>query len=233
MRHGQGRYLAPDGADLIGLTAIQTDTLVEDTTAHSVALYIVVVAVHHSAVLVVADFALSILSQLGTLSEELLLEVLENLLEGISTILLGQSLLGDIVCGLVQFFIHTCAEVLVVNLVVVLALHVLTELLAQLLLEFAHGLDGIHSGLEGTQQILLRHLFHLTFHHHDVLSRSTNHDVHVGLLHLLEGRIDYILAIDTSHAHLRDGALEGNIRASQGCRCSKTCQCIGLVNAVC
>ena len=55
MRHGQRRYLAPDGADIGGLTTIETDALVEDATAHGVALYIVVVAIHHGFVFFVAD----------------------------------------------------------------------------------------------------------------------------------------------------------------------------------
>ena len=115
---------------------------------------------------------------------------------------------------------------------VVLALHVLTELLAQFGLQFAHRLDGVHSSLEGTQQILLADLLHLTFHHHDVLGRGTDHDVHVGLLHLLKGRINHILTVDTCNADFRNRALERYIRASQGCRGSKTGKCIGLVNTV-
>ena len=41
VRHGQRRNLAPDGADVSGLTTIETDTLVEDATAHGVALHVV------------------------------------------------------------------------------------------------------------------------------------------------------------------------------------------------
>ena len=132
-----------------------------------------VVAIHHSAVLIIRDnrrfrILRSFLSS-STLCEELLLEVLEQLLEGISTILLGQCLLGDVIGGLIQLFIHAGTEVFVVHLVVVLALHVLAQLLRELSLQFAHGFDGLHSGFQGTKQILLRNFLHLAFHHHDVL----------------------------------------------------------------
>ena len=206
VRHGQRRNLAPDGADLVGLTTVQTDTLVQDATAHSVALYIVVVAVHHSVLL----FQL-VLSQVGMLSSILLLEVGQNLLEGLSTGVLLEGLLGHVVGGLIELLVHLLAQCLVVHLVVILALHVLAQLLRELGLQLTHGLDGSHSSLQRTEQILLTDFLHLTFYHHDVLSRSTYHDVHIGLLHLLEGRINHILAIDASHANLRDRTLEGDI----------------------
>ena len=150
MRHGQGRNLAPDGADVGGLTTVQTNTLVQDATAHGVTLYVVVVAVHHSVLL----FQL-VLSQLSVLSGILLLEVSQNLLEGLSTLLLLQSLLRYVVGRLVQFLVHTLTQLLVVHLVVVLALDVLTQFLAQLSLQLAHGLDSVHGSLQGAQQILL------------------------------------------------------------------------------
>ena len=164
MRHGQWRNLTPDRTDLISLTTIQTDTLIEDATTHSVTLYIVVVAIHHGIFL----FQL-ILSQVSMLSSILLLEVSQNLLKGLSTSVLLQSLLGYVVCGLIQLLVHTLTQLLVVDLVVVLALYILAELLAQLSLQFAHGLDSVHSSLQGTEQILLRNFLHLTFYHHDVL----------------------------------------------------------------
>ena len=165
--------------------------------------------------------------------EIFLLEVLEDLLEGVGALLLLQGLLRHVVGGLVALLVHLLAQGLVVHLVVVLALHVLAQFLREFGLQFAHRLDGVHGGLQGSQQVLLADLLHLTFHHHDVLGRGTDHDVHVGLLHLLEGGINHILAVDTGHAHLADGALEGNVRASQGGRGGKACQSVGLVNTVC
>jgi hypothetical protein len=55
VRHRQWRDLAPDGTDIGGLTSIETDTLIEDATAHGIALHIVVVTLHHSLVLILGD----------------------------------------------------------------------------------------------------------------------------------------------------------------------------------
>ena len=86
MRHGQRRHLAPDGTDIGGLTTVETDTLVKDATAHGVALHIVVVALHHSLILILRD--LGVIGNLRMFCEILLLEVLENLFEGFGTLLL-------------------------------------------------------------------------------------------------------------------------------------------------
>ena len=161
-----------------------------------------------------------------------LLEVFENLVEGIVACLLVECLTCHVINGLVEFLVDLLAQFLVVHLVVIFALHVLAELLAQFGLQFAHGLDGLHGSLEGTDHILLRHFLHLAFHHHDVFGRGTHHDVHVGLLHLLEGGVDDVFALDTGYTHLTDGTFEGDIRTCQGGRGSKASQRIGLVNAV-
>ena len=84
--------------------------------------------------------------------------------------MLLEGLLGDVVGGLVELLVHALAQCLVVDFVIVLTLHVLTQFLREGSLEFAHGLDGIHGGLEGTQQILFADFLHFAFNHHDVLS---------------------------------------------------------------
>ena len=61
--------------------------------------------------------------------EILLLEVCQQFLESVGTVLLGQRLLGDVVGGLVEFLVHLLAQCLVVHLVIVLTLNVLTQLL--------------------------------------------------------------------------------------------------------
>ena len=95
MRHWQRRNLAPDRTDLVSLTTIKTDTLVEDATTHSIALYIVVVAIHHSVLLFHLVF-----SQVSMLCSILLLEVGQDFLESLSALLLLESLLCNIVSGL-------------------------------------------------------------------------------------------------------------------------------------
>ena len=211
MRHGQRAHLAPDGADLVGLTTVETDTLVEDAAPHGITHHIVVVAVHHVVFLLQA-----ILVEVGVCSGIRLFEISQDLIESLGTSVFFQCLLGDVVGRLVEFLVHLLAQFLVVHLMVVLAFDILAEFFRQFGLQFAHGFDGIHSHLECTEQILLAHLFHLTFHHHDVVGGGAHHHVDVGLFHLLKGRIDHIFAVDTSHAHLGDGALEGNVGASQG-----------------
>ena len=209
VRHGQGRDLAPDGADLVCLTSVETNALVKDATAHGIAFHVVVVAVHHGLILVLRN--LRSLVNFLMLSKEFLLEVLQQLLESLGALLLLKSLLGDVVGGLVELLVHLLTQGLVVHLVVILTLHVLAQFLGELGLQLTHGLDGGHGSLQGTNHVLLAHFLHLAFHHHDVLSRSTNHDVHVGLFHLVEGRVNDILTVNTGHAHLTDGALEGDI----------------------
>ena len=206
VRHGQWRHFAPDGAYLVARAAVETDALVEDAAAHGVALHVVIVAVHHGVLLFELVFG-----ELCVLGCVLLLEVGEQFLEGVGAVLLGQSLLGDVVGWLIELFVHALAQFLVVHLVVVFALDVLTELLGELCLQLAHGLDGCHGRLQCTDHILLGHLLHLAFDHHNVVGRCADHDVHVGFFHLLECGVDDIFATDTGDTHFGDGALEGNI----------------------
>ena len=141
-----------------------------------------------------------------------LLEVGEDLVEGLfARLFVVVASLSDSVALVVGLLADLLAQLLVVNLVAILALNVCAKFLRELCLEFAHRLDGSHSSLQSTDHVLLRHFLHLTLYHHDVLGRSANHDVHVGFFHLLEGRVDDILTVDACYAHLRDWAFEGNI----------------------
>ena len=51
VRSGQIVGFTPDGANLVGLTAIEANTLIENTAAHSLLLYIVIVALHERSLL--------------------------------------------------------------------------------------------------------------------------------------------------------------------------------------
>lgn len=70
------------------------------------------------------------------------------------------------------------------------------------------------SDLESFEQCAFGHFVHFAFYHHDVLFRSTYHDVHVSVLELFVGRVNYVFAIDASYANLRDWAFEGNVAGS-------------------
>ena len=146
--------------------------------------------------------------------------------------MLLQCLLRDVVGGLVALLVDLLAQLLVVDLVAVFALHVLAEFLGEFLLQAAHGLDGFVGYLQGLEQILLADLLHLAFHHHDVLFGGTDHDVHVGVLHLLEGGIYDVLAIQTDDAHLGDGTFEGDVTDAEGSAGGETSQCIGHIHAI-
>ena len=206
MRHGQGRYFAPDGADVGGLTAIQTLTLVQDATAHGVAHHVVIVSGSLGVLLLQL-----VGCQVGMVGIVFLQEVSQDLVEGIHTGVLLQSLLVDIVHRSVELALDLLAQLLVVHLVTVLALHVGAQLLRQLVLQLAHRLDGLGGSLQGTDEVLLGHLFHLALNHHNVVLGGTHHEIHIGLFHLLEGRVNNILTINASYANLGNGVLKGDI----------------------
>ena len=207
MRHGQRAYFAPDGANFVSFTTIKTLAFVEDATAHGIAQHIIVVACSQSVLL----FQLFGSKLFGVFGIVLLQEVSNDFVESIVAFLLRQSLLGNIVHGLIQLVVHLLAQIFVVHLVVVFALNVFTQFLSQFFLHGAHGLDGIVSHFEGLDKVLLGNFVHFAFHHHDVIFGCAHHDIHVGLLHLFEGGINNILAVNPSNANLADVEIEGNI----------------------
>ena len=227
VRAGQRTCLAPDGTDVRRLATVEADAFVQDAAAHGVLLHIVVVAVYQG-VLLFQFLGGHIGVCLGVSSLELLADSLESLGTGV----LLKALFGDVVSLLVASLLDGLAQLVVVHLMAVFALHVLAKFLAQLLLEAAHGLDGLMSALQGSQQVGFLYFLHLALHHHDVLLGSTDHEVHVGILELLESGVDDKLAANACHAHFGDGTLEGDITASQSCRSGKASQSIGHVHTI-
>ena len=65
------------------------------------------------------------------------------------------------------------------------------------------------SGAECLQEIGLAGLVHFAFYHHDVVVGSTYHQLHVGILELLECRINYKLTVYVLRALLPIGPLKG------------------------
>ena len=228
VRHGQSTYLAPDGTDVSGLAAVQTNTLVQDTATHCILLHVMIVTVYQSVLL--CQF---VIAQFGVCSSILQLEVLADLLKSLGTRMLLQCLLGNVVSGLVASGLHQLAQFLVVNLMAVLTLHVGTKFLGQFLLQLAHGLDSLMGSLQGAKQILLANLLHLALNHHDILLGSTYHQVHISLLQLCKGGVDNVFSVDTCHTNLTDGAIKRYVAAAQCSTGGKTCQCIGHIHAIC
>ena len=227
VRTWQWTYLAPDRTNLGWHTTIQTLTLIENATTHSIAHHIMVVTIHHGFFLGQLVFC-----QVGMCSSILLLEVCQNLVECLGTCMLIECLLRDVVSWLIQFLLHLLTQLFVISLVAILALHGRTNFLCQFHLSLAHHLDGFMTSLQCTEQVLLRNLTHFAFHHHDILISGTYHDVHVGILQLLEGWVDDILAIDASYANLRDRTTERYVRNSQCCRSSQASQCVRHIYAI-
>ena len=192
------------------MTTIETSTLVEDATTHSIALYIVIVAVDKSVLLF--EFLSSQVRVSGSVS---FLVVLANLLESLCACMLLQSLLCYVVGWLIAYLLNIGTQILVVYFVAVLALNVCAKFLHQFLLKLALWLDGIVSSLERSKKILLRNFLHLALNHHDVLLGSTNHQIHISLFQLLECWVDDELAVDTCYTNLRNWTLERYIRTSK------------------
>ena len=122
--HWQRADLTPYRTYLVGLAAVKTNALVENATAHGVAHHIVVIAVGLGSFLLEFVFA-KIAVSLNILS----LKVFNNLVESFLTGMLVKSLFCNIVNGLIEFLVDLLAEFLIVDFMVILTLHVLTQLL--------------------------------------------------------------------------------------------------------
>ena len=221
VRAGDIVGLAPDGADLGGLAAVQTDTFVEDATAHSLALHIVVVAFYEGGLLVAGLF--------GKSGNILVADGVEGVL---APVLVGAAGLGHGVSLVIALVVHVLAEILVVYFVVVFAFYSLACGFCKLELHGAVFLDLFVSELESFQKFGFRNFIHLTLDHHDVFGGGAYHQFHVGTLELLECGIDDELAVNAGHTHLRDGAVEGDVAAGDGCGSGQTGKGVGHFHTV-
>ena len=126
------------------------------------------------------------------------------------------ALFGKIVALLVDGLADAFAQLFVVYLVAVLALLLLAGLDGELVQHAALDFDGLMGGLEGVKHHVLADLFHLAFHHHDVVLGGGHDEVEVGALNVLHGGVDDVLAVEVAHAHLANGAVEGNVAHGEG-----------------
>ena len=201
VRSGQGAYLAPDGTDVGGLTAIQTLTFVQYGAAHSLFLYIVVVAVHHGGNLVHLDA--ESLGAGGHIIQTLGLEVLAYLREHrLAVVLVGVGAGSLCVSASVTVVMNSLLQLVVVHLMAVFAFYLLAIFLHHLQLCLALGLDSLVGGADGIQHDAFGHFLHLALYHHDVIQRSGNYQFEVSVLALLEGGVDDELAVDACYAYL-------------------------------
>lgn len=143
---------------------------------------------------------------------ELSLELFADSLEsGNAFVLVVVSGSGDGVCLLIAGIVYGLAQLLVVHLVAVFALHGRAYLFGKLHLRLTLHLDSLVGSLHGVQQVELGHLVHFALHHHDVLVRGSYHKVHIRFFQLLEGRVDDELSVDARYAYLRYRSVEGNV----------------------
>ena len=221
VRTGQIIYLTPDRADVGSLAAVQTDAFVEYAAAHGLALYVVVVALHHS-LFFLAFF-------LGDGFDVFLADSVEAIL---TPVLVGAAGFGNGVSLVVAFCVNVGTESLVVHLVAVFALNSGTNSFGQFHLNLALCLDSVVGGTEGSEQVGFAHLVHLAFHHHDVVVGGANHQFHVGFLKLVESGVDNEFTVDACNTHFGDRTVEGNIADSESSRSGKAGQTVGSVNAI-
>ena len=228
MRHRQWIYFAPYWANFIACTAVHALTCIKNAAAHWVALYISVVTFN-----LCVFFLEVIFRKVGMCCIVAFDEVRLNLVVNFFAVLLVVvAALCLCIASVIRFFLYLLAEFFVIHFVAIFALNVCTEFLCKFFLYLAHRLDSIVRCFKGVDKVLFWHLVHFALHHHNVVLGGTDHNIHIGFLHLFEGRVDDIFSVYTCYAHFRDGVFDRNIRALHSYRCCKSCQGIGHINAV-
>jgi len=214
VRSGQVICFDPDRTDLGGLTTVKALAFVEDSTAHSFLLDIMVVASDERSL------------RLEFLFGELSLVFLYDSIKGLSTsVLVGARYsygVGLSVAGVV----YILAQVFVVLFVAVGALDELTYSFAELKLSLALYLDSFVGYLDSLEHFSFLDFLHFPFDHHDVIEGSPYHELDISRLKLLEGGVDDEFAIDAGDAYLTDRTVEGDVRYGEGCRSSEPSQSI-------
>ena len=191
--------LTPQRTNLVQLTAVQTAAFCQNHIAHGLTLGVVIIAVNHKLNLV----GKGLLGVVGI--DKLLLDCLKTLF---TLMLVCNSLLAEIVALLVHGIVQTLAQFFVVHLVAILAFLGLAGLNSQFGNSTALNLDGLVCGLQSVQHHLFAHLFHLAFHHHNILFGGGNNQIKVSALYILHGSVNDILSVEIRHTHLGHGTIE-------------------------
>ena len=232
VRAGQVTYLAPDRTDLRGLTAVQTLTLIEYRATHRLFLYIVIVTVHERSYLI--DIDAECFCAGSHIICFLRLEIFADLREHIlAVVLVGVGAGSLCISTSVRIVVHCLLQLVVIHLVAVFAFSLFTVRFHHLVDSQTLRFDRLVCSLDGLEHNGLRHLFHLTLNHHDVVVRSGNHQLEVRVLALLEGRVNHHFSIYTCYAYFAHRTLKRDIRTSQCCTGSESCNRLRHVDAVC
>ena len=194
---GQDADLRDDGADLVDRPAIDADARLDDVAADDLALELLQ---HAGQLLAVSASRVGV--GLGQGGRGLGL----GLADGVLALTLGDDLVGRR---------HVCAHQLpglgLQGLGVVGG--ELEGLLGGMLGQFDDRVDHRLHGLVGEGHAAQDHLFgellDLGLHHHDRVAGSSDDQVHGRFLHLVEGRVEDVLAVDVAHAGGADRPHEG------------------------
>ena len=131
--------------------------------------------------------------------------------------MLGRGALRQLVALVIAELADGGAKGFVLLVVRVVALvHVGAELVHELLLHAAVLLDLLVGELDGLEHVVLGHLVHLTFDHHDVLLGGGDHQVEVGAGAVGETGIDHELAVDAGDTDLGNRTAEGQVGGGEG-----------------
>ena len=84
----------------------------------------------------------------------------------------------------------------------------------------------------GAEHLLLGGFLGVALDHGDALGRAGHHDLELGLIDLIVGRVHDILAIDEADANRRDGAVEGDVGDVDGRARGYDAQDVGRVDEV-
>ena len=212
---------APDWTYFGGLAAVETNTFVEHATAHSFFFYIVIVTLDERSLF----FAFLFRNRFD--------ELVADSLEAVGTpMLVGATCLSNGVCLVVAHFLNLGTQFFVIHFVAIFALNGRANFFSKFHLSLALNLDCFVSSLQCFQQVAFANFVHFALNHHDIVIRSTYHQIHVSLFKFTEGWVNNEFAIDACHTHFTDRTIKWNVRYCQCSRSSQAGKCIGHVYAV-
>ena len=102
-------------------------------------------------------------------------------------------------------------KVFVVLFVAIGALDEFADSFGEFELSLALYLDSFVRNLDGFEHLSFLYFLHFSFDHHDIVEGSTDHQLNIGILELLESWVDDELTIDTCYTHFADRSVEGDI----------------------
>ncbi|MNX81918.1 hypothetical protein D3C86_1136240 [compost metagenome] len=221
VRAGQDAHFAGDGADLVELAAIDAQALLGDELAEDLLLEVVE---HVADELGLGGDQLTQLAVLGLTQEglaDLGRERVDVLLAGFLVgVLEGLGHAGHVLAGEGD---QALIELGGLDVELLLA-----DLLDDLFLPGAELAHRVPAHFDRLEHFGLGHELDAGLDHHDGVRGARDHQVHVALVGLGEGRVDHPLIVDAADANATDGAREGNVGDHQGRRGAEHGEHVGL-----